>query len=251
VTGIARLEVFESIDSTNAHLLAIEPVPVGQAAVCIAAAQSAGRGRRGRQWVSPAGGGVYLSIGWTFASLRDDLSTLSLAMGVAVKRALDRVGGCGIQLKWPNDIVVDGGKLGGVLIEMRTVPEGAYVVIGVGINLKLPDSLETTVMALGGQAPRDLTAAGVTQPDFLATSLAVITSMCDALPRFAKDGFSAFRDDWRDADSLFGYAVEWGKGEERFSGVARGIEADGALLVEHQGRIEKLVSGDVTLRRAA
>jgi BirA family biotin operon repressor/biotin-[acetyl-CoA-carboxylase] ligase len=251
IETLASLEVFESIESTNDHLMAALPVAAGRAAVCLAMAQSAGRGRRGRTWVSPPGGGIYLSIGWTFDGVPRELASLSLAVGVMIKRALQTLGADRIQLKWPNDLLLDNGKLGGVLIEMRTVPSGAYVVIGIGLNLLVPEETLQRVQSLGGLPPRDLRGSGITTADFMTVSATMIQALCQGLSTFATDGFDAFRDDWLAADCLSGTWVEWVNGEQRCAGIARGIGDDGALLVEHEGRVDRLVAGEVSLRKVA
>jgi BirA family biotin operon repressor/biotin-[acetyl-CoA-carboxylase] ligase len=132
---------------TNSRLLAITDLPAGKADVCIAEHQSAGRGRRGREWLAPFGGGICLSLSWTFPEPPPQLGALSLAVGVALLRALGSHGASGVRLKWPNDVLVNERKLGGILCELRAEAGGpAYVVIGVGLNARLA---EATRRALG------------------------------------------------------------------------------------------------------
>lgn len=251
IDTVASLELFESIDSTNDHLMAASPVAAGRASVCLAMAQSAGRGRRGRTWVSPRGAGIYLSIGWSFDGVPRELASLSLAVGVMIKRALKTLGATSIQLKWPNDVLLDNGKLGGVLIEMRTVPSGAYVVIGIGLNLLVPDETIQRVQALGGLPPRDLRGTGIRNVDFMPVSAAIIQAVCEGLAAFVNSGLDSFRDEWLAADCLKGAWVEWMSGDQRCTGIARGIGNDGALLVENEGRVDRLVAGEVSLRKVA
>jgi BirA family transcriptional regulator, biotin operon repressor / biotin---[acetyl-CoA-carboxylase] ligase len=251
VTNVAWLEVFESVSSTNVHLMAATPVTAGQAAVCLAMAQSAGRGRRGRTWVSRRGDGIYLSIGWTFKEVPRDIACLSLAVGVMVQRALQSLGARGMRLKWPNDLILNGGKLGGVLIEMRTVPGGAYVVVGVGLNLQVPVETMAMVRSLGGLPPRDLTTSGITTVEFWSVSATLIQYLCEGLATFATDGFDAFRNEWHRLDCLRDDWVEWSTGEIHGTGIARGIGDDGALLVEIDGCVDRLVAGEVSLRKVS
>ena len=251
VANVARIEVFESISSTNAHLMAATPVMAEHAVVCLAMAQSAGRGRRGRPWVSRRGDGIYLSVGWTFKEVPRDIACLSLAVGVMVQRALQSLGARGLRLKWPNDLILNGGKLGGVLIEMRTVSAGAYVVIGVGLNLQVPAETTAMVRSLGGLPPRDLTTSGITTVEFWSVSATLIQHLCAGLPTFAADGFDSFRNEWHTLDCLRDDWVEWSSDEARCTGIARGIGDDGALLVESDGRVHRLVAGEVSLRTVA
>ncbi len=135
----AATEVIFELGSTNEYLHAAAAPAPGQPRVVFAELQTAGRGRRGRSWLAPFGAGVTFSIGWSFADTPADLSALSLAMGVCVARELRDMGAPRIMLKWPNDIVFEHRKLGGLLAQLRVEAGGpAYVVIGLGLNLQLP-----------------------------------------------------------------------------------------------------------------
>jgi hypothetical protein len=118
------LEIVFEVDSTNSRLLAASPPPYGAAHVCICELQSAGRGRRGRRWIAPFGASVAMSLAWAFRDAARDLPALSLAVGVAVARALARVGAQGVRLKWPNDLWFEDRKIGGVLIDLRAEAGG-------------------------------------------------------------------------------------------------------------------------------
>jgi BirA family biotin operon repressor/biotin-[acetyl-CoA-carboxylase] ligase len=146
---LRTLDLEFEVDSTNTRLLAAPPPPLGRAVACICELQHAGRGRRGRRWIVPFGAGIALSVAWTFSD-GGALSALSLAVGVAVSRALVRAGAHGVTLKWPNDIWLRDRKLGGVLIELRAEASGpAHVVIGVGINIDLPAAARREIEASG------------------------------------------------------------------------------------------------------
>src|SRR5450631_3133893 len=137
-TRLHGFEVLADVDSTNSRLLAVEAPPFGYANVCLAEAQHAGRGRRGRSWTAPPGAAIAMSTGWAFRSAGREMPALGLAVGVAVVRALGRAGAHGVTLKWPNDIWFEDRKIGGILLELRSEREGpAYVVIGIGINVTL------------------------------------------------------------------------------------------------------------------
>ena len=122
-------EVLSAVDSTNSRLLAGTPPPYGCADVCLAEAQHAGRGRRGRSWMTPPGAAIAMSVGWAFRAAGRDLQALSLAVGVAAARALVRSGARGVALKWPNDIWFEDRKVGGILVEMRSDAEGPTFVV--------------------------------------------------------------------------------------------------------------------------
>jgi BirA family biotin operon repressor/biotin-[acetyl-CoA-carboxylase] ligase len=127
------------LESTNRHLLTQEPPAAGLTRVAIAEYQSAGRGRRGRRWSMPPGSGIALSAAYMFDQAPAGIAALSLAVGAAARRAVFAATGLPIGLKWPNDLIVDDGKLGGILVELATLPSGAcHVVAGIGVNVKVP-----------------------------------------------------------------------------------------------------------------
>ena len=250
-TRVARCEMAWALPSTNAALLAAgEDPPQGRAAILLAERQTAGRGRRGRQWVAPLGGAVCLSIAWTFAELPRDLAALSLVIGVCALRALSAHGVRGLALKWPNDVVAGGRKLGGVLIEMRAESAGpVVVVIGIGVNVALEAPARAQVTA-AGNAPVDLVElSGSTDRNALAAGL--VREIVAALPKFAVDGFTPFAAEWREADALRGRAVSVMLGDEPQAGIARGIDAGGALLVETPAGLQRFVTGEVSVRAQA
>lgn len=237
------LAIHDSIDSTNAELMRT-PCGDDAVAVCIAEHQAAGRGRRGRQWVSPFGSNLYLSLSWPFRQLPPDFAALSLAMGVGAQRALHRLGVADVQLKWPNDIYLQGRKLGGILLEMRGEPPGACrVVAGIGINVAMPEGTAID------QAWSDLATAG-----YAISRNALVAGLIDewmnVLQEFAAHGFTAFVDEWRAADILAGNAVTVIEQEGQWQGLARGVMPDGALEIERDGQLERVIVGDVSLRKA-
>ena len=157
LASLEDLEVFASIPSTNTHLLAKSPPAAGRLHVALADHQTAGRGRRARQWLSPPGAGLCLSVAYTFAEPPGQLPCLTLAIGVGIVHALETLGVGGIGLKWPNDIVVRESKLGGMLAESHGVStSGAAVVVGIGINLDLPPVILESLDSDWAHAPIDL-----------------------------------------------------------------------------------------------
>ena len=136
---LERADVLLTVDSTNRFVADLSPPQAGYFQLCTTEVQNAGRGRRGRSWVAPFGSGVCMSLGWQFAEAPPTFSALSLAVGVAVVKAFRRLGIEGVGLKWPNDLVWQQRKLGGILIEMRGESAGpAQVVIGLGLNVRMP-----------------------------------------------------------------------------------------------------------------
>ncbi len=136
---LTRLEILDSVDSTNAEVMRGAGHGYTSGVVCSAEQQTAGRGRRGRQWVSPYASNLYLSLLWEFSQGAAALEGLSLAVGVAVARALRACAVPSVQLKWPNDVLYEGAKLGGILLEMTGDTAGnCQVVIGVGLNVAMP-----------------------------------------------------------------------------------------------------------------
>jgi BirA family biotin operon repressor/biotin-[acetyl-CoA-carboxylase] ligase len=246
---LRRLEVHGELDSTSNRLLAVTDLPPGRFDACLAEFQSAGRGRRGRRWLAPRASGLCLSVNWTFGEPPSALGALSLAAGVAVLRALGRLGAAGLALKWPNDIVHEGRKLGGVLIDLRGEAAGpAYVVVGVGINVRLP-AATLAALAAEGTGATDLAALG-TRCSRNELAAAVITELARMLEEFGARGIAAFADEWRAADALANRRVRVLQGGEVLEGLARGVDADGALLVEAPGGERRVLSGEVSVRSA-
>lgn len=248
---LRRGDTVWSTTSTNADLLRQASLPPGRFDYLTAEYQSAGRGRRARSWFAPPGGAICLSMSWSFQSLPATVSALSLAVGVCALRALRRCGVTGAQLKWPNDLVACGAKLGGILAELHAEAGGpAFVVIGIGLNVALGVPVLEQVKASGTEAV-DLSALGVglTQRDTLAAAL--ISETIAGLVQFEREGFGAFAQEWRDADALCGQVVHVSQEAGGVSGQARGIDRDGALCVQTREGMRRFLSGDVSVRAVA
>lgn len=244
---LRRLEVHEALDSTSDRLLAVEDLPAGRFDACLAEFQNAGRGRRGRRWLAPFASGLCLSVNWQFQDAPAALGALSLAAGVAALRALRRLGCAGLALKWPNDLVHGDRKLGGILIDLRGEAAGpATVVVGIGINLCLPPAAQERLRA-EGVAATDLAALGV-RPARAAAAAALLDELALALQEFEARGMAAFADEWRDADALRGRPVRVLQGDRAVEGIARGVDADGALLLDADGARRRILSGEVSVR---
>jgi BirA family biotin operon repressor/biotin-[acetyl-CoA-carboxylase] ligase len=242
------LELLFEVGSTNTRLLGSAPPPASTADVCIAELQHAGRGRLGRRWIAPFGGGIAMSLGWTCSDVVRTLPALSLGVGVAVARALTRAGAEGISLKWPNDIWFKDRKLGGVLIELRAEAGGpAHVVIGVGVNVSLPEGARREIQA-SGVAAASVTDACRQPPSRNLAAGAILDELLSMLLQYERFGFAAFRDAWTALDSLNGRPVKVAVGETVILGIARGVDSDGALLLETGDSLQRFVSGEASLR---
>lgn len=245
-----RLRVLAECESTNSLLLEAPPLEPGVIEVLACERQTAGRGRRGRSWLSWGEHSLTFSVRWQFARGEASPMGLSLAVGVALARALESLGAQGVGLKWPNDVLLRGAdgwrKLAGVLIELSSGSQGHAAVIGVGVNLSLPDD-----------APADVPAAALAQafkrpPDRNVVLAALIAELGVMLPAFGRQGFAPLRAEWQAhhayADCPVVVAGDLGVLRE---GRCLGVAEDGALLIEPaHGHAERILSGDVSLRPA-
>jgi BirA family transcriptional regulator, biotin operon repressor / biotin---[acetyl-CoA-carboxylase] ligase len=241
------LEIVDECGSTNADLMAraAAGAPSGIALVC--ESQTAGRGRRGSGWIAPIGGALAFSVLWRFARPAAALAGLSLAVGVACVRGLARCGVAGVGLKWPNDLVHGGRKLGGILIEAAPDAEGTAVVCGIGLNVRVPESIRRGIP----QAVTDAAQIAGTPPSRSALLAALLIELDMAMRRFAADGFAAVRDEWLRAHAYQDRPVRLVLDDARsVEGRAVGVAEDGALLLERGGAIERYHAGEVSLRAA-
>jgi BirA family transcriptional regulator, biotin operon repressor / biotin---[acetyl-CoA-carboxylase] ligase len=241
------IEVLPTVGSTNSELL--QRARSGQAApglILLAEQQTAGRGRRGRPWVSPFGRNLYLSALWRLESGLPALEGLSLVVGVVVAETLRSGFGIAAGLKWPNDIVVNGRKIGGILIELDGDLAGPLsVVIGIGINIDMTEAATQGIDQAWTDA-RSETGTSVSRNDLSAQ---VIAGLAQALERFSLTGFKGFRQQWCRLDAFHGLPVNVsGPGSSSLTGIARGVDETGALLLETGEAVQAVSAGDVTLR---
>jgi BirA family biotin operon repressor/biotin-[acetyl-CoA-carboxylase] ligase len=249
---VGDLELLPVVASTNSYLLA-EPdrIVPNAARICLAEFQSAGRGRLGRQWISPFGHNVYLSIGWQYPCGPGAISALSLAVGVAVIRALNGMGIQGVGLKWPNDIYWGGHKLGGILIDVIGESTGpCVVVIGVGLNL----FLSTTQARQIDQPWTDLSQVtftdGIETIDRNQLVAGLINEILLCVIGYENIGLSPYLTEWRQADCLYGHqATVYNAGQQEIVQVA-GITDEGFLMVTlADGRPKTFASGEVSFHQ--
>ncbi|GJL83441.1 MAG: bifunctional ligase/repressor BirA [marine bacterium B5-7] len=242
VKRIKVLDVLDQVDSTNQYLRS-ELDSGRNIDACFAEYQLAGRGRRGRTWLAAPYGSILFSLRYELSGGPAASSGLSLAAGVAAARALEKAGVDGVELKWPNDLMLGGDKLGGVLIELSgELGEQCTCIIGVGLNLYLPERL---AKACGQKVTSlDQHNEGTLQRNNLAALL--VNSLVDILAEFDVGGFTPFRDEWQRRDLYRNCEVCISHGEKTLKGVARGVADDGALLVESDGsRIHRITTGEV------
>lgn len=239
-----RVEVQPTIDSTSSALKRRAETGDIDRAVIVAETQSAGRGRHGRSWVDQPGRSLLFSLGWQPALDASVLAGLSLAAGVAVCLALEEQDIAGVRLKWPNDVLHNHCKLGGILVETVTGATGLGVVLGIGLNVSLDTSLRASIAA----PVTDLAAAGW-HGDRNVLLAAILGQLDVALERFRRDGFRSFRAEWLARHALQQRNVRiWRDGQEIAAGRAIDVDADGALLIQTTAGVRRLLSGELTLR---
>ena len=237
-----------SLASTNDALMARLPLPAGQFDVLVSEYQTAGRGRRSRPWFAPPGGALCLSLNWSFATLPRQAPALSLAIGVCARRALARLTPTPVQLKWPNDLIANGRKLGGILIELQAETGGpALVVVGIGINCTLGPGTMRRVQKSGTE-PIDLAALGLGRVDRNVLAAELLTQCVHGLLEFEHHGLAGFAAEWRASDMLLGQVVEVSAPGGPVVGHARGIDAHGALCVQGTSGLQRFNSGEVSVR---
>ena len=237
LANLADLKLFDTIDSTNTYLLTSAKAGAPSGSVCFAEEQTGGRGRRGRSWFSPFGTNIYCSVLWHFSAL-ENISGLSIAVAVMVANVLRKYGiSSGIQLKWPNDILFDGRKLSGILIERI----GNKIVIGVGLNLFLPKEAEANWICV-----QDITGREVTR-NYLAGLL--VNELLAQLPVYAARGLGAFVDEWRKYDVLGGRSITVQTPDKMIEGVMQGINEQGELILKDaDGVLQEFCYGEVSVR---
>lgn len=247
---ISVLETHDQIDSTNSYLSALtHDQPDSSGVICLAEQQTAGKGRRGRQWVSPFGSNIYLSILWQFQEGPASLSGLSLAVGVAVIKALKIHHIENVGLKWPNDIYWQQKKLGGILVEVSGESNGpCSAVIGLGLNLYLPEQEASEIEQDWVDIKQILgTSNQLSRNQLLAT---LIEQLLSVTAHYTEQSFAQYRDEWRQYDCMQGQQVSLFMGNRKIDGTVQGINDDGLLLLKTlDGQVQSFASGEVSFRR--
>ena len=241
-----HLEIVDQVDSTNRALLHKFALGAPQGSCVAAELQTAGRGRRGRTWFAGVGGGVAFSVLWRFEQGAGFLSGLSLAVGVAVMRALQAAGVSGAALKWPNDVLFQYRKLAGILIEMQGDISGpCAVVIGIGLNLKLSEQVLERI----DQPAVDIFSITRQMPQRNRMLALLLSHLADVLAVFAQQGFAGVREEWKSYHCYEGKAVRLlmpdGKAQQ---GTLRDVADDGTLLLETPQGLARFTAGEISLR---
>jgi BirA family biotin operon repressor/biotin-[acetyl-CoA-carboxylase] ligase len=245
---LGALEVHWELDSTSSELQR-RGAGAADLSVLLAETQTAGRGRRGRPWLSPPGLNVYLSCLKRFDQGFAALSGLSLAIGVIVMRALESLGVDGAGLKWPNDVLTAEGKLGGILVELSGEYQGpCAAIIGIGLNLRLTTALREQA----GQPISDIAAlTNDSPPDRNRVAATLIAALVHGLQLFERDGFASFASEYARHDMLHGQPLQLSGALGLFDGVGAGVDERGVLQVRlSDGNLRQVDSAEVTVRRA-
>ncbi|MGF6193324.1 bifunctional biotin--[acetyl-CoA-carboxylase] ligase/biotin operon repressor BirA [Serratia sp. 2723] len=240
-----RVTVLPVVDSTNQYLLdRLAELTSGDA--CIAEYQQAGRGRRGRQWVSPFGANLYLSMFWRLEQGPAAAMGLSLVIGIVMAEVLQRLGAEQVRVKWPNDLYLNDRKLAGILVELTgKTGDAAQLVLGAGINMAMRETNASQI----DQRWINLQEAGITiDRNELAAKL--LNELRNSLRQFEIDGLAPFISRWRKLDNFIDRPVKLLIGEQQIFGIARGIDQQGALLLEQEGVIKPFIGGEISLRSA-
>lgn len=242
---VSAIDIHASVDSTNSMLKLLGQGGAKCGHVLFAEHQSEGRGRRGRLWISPFASSIYMSLLWRYPQCPANFGGLSLAVAVAAARAIEAAGLHDVKVKWPNDLLWQGKKLAGILLELNGEADGnCTVVAGIGVNMNLGSDAGRMIgqpwvdmrQALQRPVDRNLVAATLAQ--------SILAAMCD----YPQTGLHGIVDEWDRFDAMRGREVVLSMADQTITGIARGIDVDGALLLERGDRVERIHSGEVSLR---
>ncbi len=245
--AFSQISVLPEVASTNQFLLdQINSVGgCANASVCLAEMQTAGRGRRGRVWQSPFAQNIYLSLSWCFETGIAAMEGLSLAVGVAVVKAIRGLGIEGASLKWPNDILVGEAKLGGVLIEIAGDVSGqCQAIIGIGLNVQMSES----VMGAVEQPWADLNGLSARVPKRNEIAASLLAQLFPLVSTYESKGFSFYREEWESLCHHVGCDVVLSSPSQKTEGTMLGVDASGALRISVAGEEQTHVGGEVSLR---
>ncbi|HAT1685343.1 TPA: bifunctional biotin--[acetyl-CoA-carboxylase] ligase/biotin operon repressor BirA [Klebsiella oxytoca] len=240
-----RVTVLPVIDSTNQYLMdRLGELQSGDA--CVAEYQQAGRGRRGRKWFSPFGSNLYLSMYWRLEQGPAAASGLSLVIGIVIAEVLQSLGADKVRVKWPNDLYLQDRKLSGILVELTgKTGDAAHIVSGAGINLMMR-RVESDVVNQGWISLQE---AGMTI-DRNTLAACLIKELRAGFKLFENEGLAPYLTRWEKLDNFINRPVKLIIGDKEVVGISRGIDAQGALLLEQDGVIKPWIGGEISLRSA-
>ncbi len=236
-----QVQVFDCIDSTNSYLLSQQDSIADR--LCTAELQVGGRGRRGRSWVSPYGRNLAMSMGFATHRQMAELGGLSTVVGLALAAGFEDLGVPGVALKWPNDVLVDQRKLCGILVELVTRPGRLEYVVGAGVNVVLSEAERQQI----GQPAADLHSLGV-QADRTSLLVKLLSRVVEFLDHFEAGGFAPFTRAFDQAHMFHGRQCEIHQGEQRISGIVKGVGDQGELILQTDQGEQRFHGGEVSLR---
>ncbi|WP_461538638.1 bifunctional biotin--[acetyl-CoA-carboxylase] ligase/biotin operon repressor BirA [Spongorhabdus nitratireducens] len=233
------------VRSTNDWVQQCEQENPGRWNICLAECQTSGRGRRGRSWQSPFGSSIYYSMIWHVRQGVASLEGLSLAVGLALVRTVEAFGGKGVQLKWPNDVLWQGRKLAGVLLEISGDPTGeCKVVIGMGVNGRLfPEDRQQIDQPVADL--HEILPVRASRNEVIAR---LTNTLIPMLETFGQSGFAAFQQEWSRYDAFVGRQVVLSTATDAICGEALGVEVDGGLKIRTANGIQIFKGGELSLR---
>ena len=240
--SLNKLEILETIDSTNTYLFQLAKTNAKSGHVVIAEKMTAGKGRRGRHWHAPYGRNIYLSILWEFHADPGSLAGLSLALSVAIVRALKQFGINGLNVKWPNDVLINHKKLAGILLEMLAESHDfTKVVAGIGVNVNMQEAVEidrswTSIQQIIGKS--------ASRSQIMAL---LINQINQAFDDFAKTGLESFISEWETFDATRGKLITLELPDKNITGYCEGITQRGELLINTDGRSRAISIGEVSI----
>jgi len=246
-THLSRLDIHPVIDSTNEELKRLASTGAPSGSVCLAECQTAGRGRRGRAWVSPFGVNVYLSLLWRYPFAPSHLGGVSLAIGATLAEALTRLGAQELALKWPNDLLWRRRKLAGLLLEVAGESQGpCHLVVGLGLNLGMTAGQGSTIDQPWTSLEEALGGFTVGRNALVAC---LLDAFVEALDRYGREGLAPFLERWRAHDAYLGEPVRLLLGEQVIEGIHAGVAEDGALFLDTPEGRRAFQAGEISLRR--
>ena len=239
---IDEILIHQSVSSTNDELWQRLSKGKNSPAICLSETQTAGRGRRGDHWHSPATGNLYLSMIWPFPA-KSALSGLSIAIGISVINTLKSIGINNLQLKWPNDILYKRQKLAGILVESRFGRQ-QNTVVGIGLNFKLPATTQQQIQ----QATTSLQQLCTDVPCRNALAGKIINTMTETLQHFQSHGLHDFISQWPSYDALHNQAITLINNTESIDAIARGINEQGELRYQIGEAMHTLSNSHISIR---